>query len=500
MIALRNVMGPAARVGLKLSPGLLHGIADARGLVNIADIGLDLRPVVFPTIIVSGADVSLTPGEETPVTLAVPDLPPNADVKSIAAKLLVAAESTPAAPETTDVTVTSGSGTAASSNAFRVAVTPPLLPRNVQVRLDGGEPLWDHAGTLDAGEHDIGTNFADAANAYLDTVQLPVGTPTALTFLVRSDTPGRVGIRLIEDSLDYTLLQTQTWPNPLDGSIRIDRNLELDFGSVARIPLDPLTPPPPRALPFAGLRLDVSGDAAPERLLGDVPRHDGRQFATVSPDYSVAQGVAIASGTDTGLGFDPGGTVRVAGVASITEVDEPTELYVEVRPDEDGAPSSAAPLGGVSFELAPREEGVPLRWAYAQFPEAVEMAVDTPHWIVMRGIRGAARLAIGTLSGGYLGAVLVNRGGQLWKPIAGAGAAPVAALARITYLPDPDNETAAVAIALEGGSAQRPDLAAQPQRIAFAPAGTAQPELVVTAHARGSLVLANVVQEFGEVS
>jgi hypothetical protein len=253
---------------------------------------------------------------------------------------------------------------------------------------------------------------------------------------------------------------------------------------------------------LTGLRLDASGAAGPERLLGDVPRHDGRQFATVSPDYAVAQQVTIASGAAEGLGFQPGGVVNVAGVAALAVVDAESELYAELRRDDGGAPAADAPLGGVSFTVTPREDAPGAAWVYAALTEPAELPVDTPHWVVLRGIRGAAHVALAEAApdGGYLGAALVNRGGQLWKPLAPAGASGPA-LARVTYVPEPDNTTAPVEIELEGGAVQRPELAPEPQRLAFAGGGAAGPSaLVVTSHARGTLALSNVVQEFGAPS
>jgi hypothetical protein len=463
---------------------------DRRGLVVVeGDFRADLRPITFTVITDIAPTVELKPGEDTTVAVAVPGLPRNADVKKIEAKLIVAASAQQGPPETTNVSVTSQGGT----QAFGVAVDAAPLPRNVQVSLAGGEVFWDHAGTLPTGEHSLG-DFADAVNSYLDSARLPDG-PTTLSFLVHSDTPGVVSIPVDEDSLEYTVLQTQAWPNPLDGSVRIDRNLELDFGDVIRIPLDPLAGVPSKALPLAGLRLDVSGEPGPERLLGDVPAHDGREFATVSADYAIAQMFTVTSGAGTGLGFQSGGVVRVAGVVAVVAVDADAELYLELEPDAGGAPSSGPPPGAANFQLAPQANDGGA-WIYAALPAPVEVPVDTPHWIILRSIQGAARLAIAEPGGDYLGELLVNRGGQLWKPLVRGG--PVA-LARIAYLPEPDNETAPVAIGLEGRPSQRPDVSGQVQRLTLeAGDATAPGVLVVTSHSRGPLSLSNVVQEFGE--
>ena len=337
-----------------------------------------------------------------------------------------------------------------------------------------------------------------ASNRYLDSARLPDGE-TTLNFVVRSDTPGVVSIAVPSETLEYTVLQTQAWPNPLDGSVRIDRNLELEFGDVIRIVLDPPAGGPPGGMPLAGVRLDLSGQPGPERLLGDVPAHDRREFATVSADYAVAQGFTVASGAGAqgGLGFRPGGVVRVAGVAAIAGVEAEAELYLEIQPDADGAPGSAPPLGGANFQLAPGPDDAPEGWVYTALPEPVDVPVDMPHWIILRSIQGAARVAIVRAAGDYLGALLVNRGGQRWKPVV-AGAA--VALIRVAYLPEPDNETAPVALGLEGRPAEHPDVSPQVERLTLeAGPGSVPGALVLTSHARGTVSLSNVVQEFGAV-
>ncbi len=477
------VAGILPQLRLKAGAGQL---TDLRGLVM--EGVSDLRPLTFDVIVRDVRGVDLVPGQETPVEVQVAELPRNADVKRIEATLHVGPESAPGPPETTNVTVTGGGG----AQQFGVAVASSPLPRNVQVSLAGGEVFWTHTGTLPEGDHPLG-DFADAANGYLDAARLPEGA-TTLSFLVRSDTPGRVEIAIRPGSLEYTMLQTQAWPNPVDESIAIDRTLDLDFGAIVRIPLD-APRPSGRQLPLATVRLDLSGAPGPERLLGDVPVHDGRQFATVGPDHAVAQKVTVASGGEGGLGFRPGGVVRVAGVAVAAVVDAEAELYLEIQPDAGGAPATGVPLGGVDFTLGRavvNERG----WLYAALSEAIEVPSDTPHWVLLRSIRGMAYVAIAPDSGGDPGWLLVNRGGQLWKPIVRDA---VGALARIVYLPDPDTDSGPLALGFEGRPSLRPSVAGQVQRLTLNARGVTTPAvLVVTAHCRGQVTLANVVQEFGE--
>jgi hypothetical protein len=478
--------------------GVLDIIEDARGLVPTAEVlQVDIRPGAFWAALGPMASVQLVPGEATPVTVALPALPPNADVKRIRATLTVSVDTTPGSPETLDAVVNSyppqASGTV--TQTIGTVVTPPPVPRNVRVALQGGEAFWSHDGTLPPGDHEL-PDFAPAANAYLDAARMPPGAGMALVFMVTSETPGRVDVAIVPDSLEYSVLQTQTWLNLLDGTLRIDRNLQLDFGTVARFPLDPLVSSVSGSLGLTGVRVDVSGEVGPERLLGNVPAHDGRQFATVSPDYGVAQALLVAAGA----GFTAGANVTVAGLSALLEVDAGgAELYVELRRDAGGAPGSDAPLGGVNFEVAPPDGATGPAWVYAALPEPVPVAVDTPHWIVLRAIRGAARLAAAPGSGSYLGGLLVNRGGQLWKPFAPGAAPGPAALVRLAYLPEPDRQTAALALAVEGLPPLRPEVAAQPQRLTLPVPGGQQPRtLVLTSHARGATTLSNLVQEFAQ--
>jgi hypothetical protein len=472
----------------------------ARGLAAKEEIlGRVLRGDIFTAVIVGDlAGVDLKPGEETPVGATV-DLPPNANVASITATLTVSAAAR-AAPETTSVTVTTGSN-AGASQTFGVSVDPSPLPRNVQVRLDQGEVIWTHSGTLAAGTYTL-PDFAPQANAYLDKAKLPEGQ-TTLRFMVKSDTPGRVTIAVDANSVTYTLLQTETWSNPLDGSLRIDRNLDLDFGAVERIPLDDLVKAP-AAVALDQVTLDLTGTMGPERMLGGLAAHDGRQFATVSSDYFVAQAVRLSSEPGDGLGFKPGSTVRLAGVTGVVEVDDETELYVEVQADAGGAPAADAPLAKLNAKLAPPEPGAPKRWAYVAFETPAEVAVDRDFWVVLKGIRGRARLGLAPAGQGYLGAVLVNRGGQLWRPFERAPATDTAArlagLVRLVYLPEPDTQSAAVELTLDGsGQPQPADPETTAQRITLAAsAGAAPAVLVLSSHARGAVTVANVVQEFAQ--
>jgi hypothetical protein len=185
------------------------------------------------------------------------------------------------------------------------------------------------------------------------------------------------------------------------------------------------------------------------------------------------------------------------------EPDGETELYVEVRNDGGGKPANEAPLASRTLTLA-ADEGSPRRWTFVGFDAPAELELDGDYWVVFRGIRGRARLGLTTATGGYLGLVRVNRGGQLWRRIdrwAEFPPAPpaLAAVVRLVYVPEPDNQTAAIALALNGDTPTLVDPEATTQRVTVeAAAHTGPAWLVVTSNARGSLTLANVVQEFAE--
>jgi hypothetical protein len=475
-------------------------LVDARGLAHSEAVFGDLRANTFVGLLATAfrGAVNLTPGEEVAIECDVPNLPRNADVKEIVATLTVTRASATTG-EPTAVSVVTGTGNQASTQSFGVSVTPSGLPSNVQVRLDQGDPIWTHAGVLAEGPHDI-PNFALQANAYLDKVKLPPGVQTTLRFMVKSDTPGSVELA-VGARPQYSLLQTQTWPNPLDGSVRIDRNLDLDFGGVTRLDLDPLIGQD-GAVTRGNIALDVSGTLGPERMLGGLAVHDGAQFATVSGDYFVAQAVRLDDPA-AGLGFAPGTKVNVAGVTGVVDIAGETELYIELQPDAGGGagPATGTPLAKLNATLKPPDPSAPRAWAFAAFETPAELAVDADYWIVLKGIRGSAKLGLASVAGGYLGELRFNRGGRLWRRFdtetPQTDTSHLAAVVRLVYLPAPDIQSAALEIGVPGASLQLTSPEATAQRIALVALGGNGPtSLVLSSHARGSLTIANVVQEF----
>ena len=118
--------------------------------------------------------------------------------------------------------------------------------------------------------------------------------------------------------------------------------------------------------------------------------------------------------------------------------------------------------------------------------------------MVFKGIQGKALLALGQASEDYLGRVVVNRGGQLWKSINRRNPTGTAALARLVYLPEIDNQLAAIEIGIEGVTSPERLTPGEAQSISLKPTGASStaPVIIIKSHARGTLTIANVIQEY----
>lgn len=453
----------------------------------------------------------LKPGEEVPVSVPVANLPLSVDVKRVKARIEITEDGEDEAPPLTQSSTVSEGG---ASRTFDVAVKAPAFPRNVSVRLDGGEVFWSFGDAAVRGAYEL-PDFARHANDYLDT--LPQSdSGVSLKFLVKADGPGRVRVSI--EQLEYSIIQTQSWENPLDDTKRLDRTFELDFGSLERVPLDPPLGAGAGSVARSKITLRLGGQFGPERLLGSFEAHAGRDFASVSSSYSLAQSFRL---TRAMLGSEkPVNCVGVAGlfVADAEGAkDSRAEIYVEVQPDEAGAPASKAPLAksnlpvpvpegeGATSAFAPREYR---KLLFARFEAPVALKLDASYWVVVKGVQGRVRLGLEPRLAGsephpeeYLRQVLVNRGGQLWKDVARAGTPAVAALVRLVYLPEIDNQMAAVEVGVEGARAapQRSDPGPEAQTVSFdtqETGGARQVSLVIKSHARGRLSVANVIQEY----
>ena len=467
--------------------GLDIGIRGTRGL-PISELASDLRLDAIHVVGLAAAInfVALKPGEDTRVVVPLP-VPLNADIKTLKARIEVAAST--AAPETLQQTSKVKEGTD-NPKEYKVDIELPAVPRTLTVRLEGGEVFWTSSTAVVAGSFEL-PDFVAEANTYLDS--LPPGTrDAALVFLVKSDGPGRVKISVDESSLTYSIIQTEAWPNPLDDTLRVDRNLQLEFGSVERIPLRELSGAAQHKLSLRKLTADVGGNFGPERLFTNVADHDGKQFATISGDYSLAQSLEL---TEDMVGTNK--ALHAAGVSLLLQVESKTELYVEMQADEGARPATKPALAKSNLAIDP-EKGT-TQWFLARFDQPVDLSLDTRYWIVIKGIQGQALLALGGKSEAYLDAVLVNRGGQLWKPLSRRETVAGNALARLVYLPEIDNRSAAVEIGIEGvAQLQRLDPQPEAQTIALDPpaAFRSAPVIVIKSHAAGTLTLANVIQEY----
>lgn len=462
-----------------------------KGLRGLAMTGLSaIRPEILTAVDISSllGFVSLKPGEETQVAVSLPNVPLNADIKTLKATIEV--KPAPASEkETLQQTskVTEGN----DAKTYKVDIDLPAVPRSLTLRLDGGEVFWTSSTAVVEGSFEL-PDFVAQVNTYLD--KLPSETEkVALVFLVKSDGPGQVKISIDQKSLEYSVIQTEAWPNPLDETVRVDRNLQLEFGSVERIPLSALAGGDSSKLSLNKVTADVGGNFGVERLFTNVADHDGREFATISSDYSLAQSFVLTAeivGTNKPL--------HAAGVSLLLQVESKTELYVEVQADNGGVPSTKAPMAKSNLPIEP--EKATTQWFMARFDQPVDLSLDTRYWIVVKGIQGRALLALGGPSEAYLETVFVNRGGQLWKSFSRREPVVSNALVRLVYLPEIDNKSASVEIGIEGvEELQRLDPQQEPQTISLAPPASfnaTEPVIIIKSHAQGTLTLANVIQEY----
>jgi hypothetical protein len=448
------------------SPELLSvGIKAERGLFHKAD-AYALRADTIAAFTAFFERTQLAAGQETPVAVAS-ELPPNANVRAVSATLSAGRALSPPAPPATGVSVVRGDEPAIG---FELSTTPAPWPSNVTVRLDGGEVFWSQSGPLAGGDHEL-PDFAEQLNAYLDRLDSDGSVP--VTFLVRSDTPGSASIAL--KGLEYTRLQTQTWPNPLDDTLRVDRNFDAGFGTEVRLPLDPLHGDgSPR---LTSVRLDVGGQLGSERLFGELTPSDGRDLGTISAEYSLAQPLKLATSLSA-----VGVNLRLLAAAA-------AEVYAELAPDAGGAPAAGRALAQGKLALAPPEDASAPAWQYLAFESGAQLERDVAYWVVLRSVSGQALIALDAADAGH---ALVNRGGEQWAAL---GAVALSLL--VVYEPGVDNRSAALGLGLEGAKEARVDPAGAAASVALEVEGAASPPvLVVRSYARGTVSLANVVEEF----
>ena len=453
-------------------------IKGARGLVGAA---YEMRPGMFE--IESRVFLEYTPlkaGEETEVLVTVSDLPANADVKKFRASLLVTEDTSKLEPEKNIVAVKRDDE---KETKFQTSTDPLTRPRNVELRLDKGDVFWNFGGTLVKDTYEL-PDFAEQMNAYLDKVK-PNGDQITLKFLVKSDTHGKVRIKITDKSLSR--LQTQTWTNPLDETIRLDRNLQLDFGQYEEILLDEILPQAGAKASLSTIKMDVGGTLGAERLLGSVDQHSGHEFGTIGGDYSLAQSFSV----DT--------SIQCVGITCLFTSEAEAELYIELQNDVDGVPASEAPLTKSNLTLSVGDKNGKTPWTFAAFENPIEVNAGVRYWIILKGVRGKAQLGLQTRTEEtYLQNVMVNRGGQLWKNFSEVTNPPPVALLRLIYLPAPDNQSAAIQVGINGTHWQAVDPVQESKTLSFElkDAAIRQAAIVIRSHAQGALTVANVIQEY----
>ena len=441
------------------------------------------------------ARTPLVPGEETPVTVNVATLRGNSNVRRISATLLVADATSVPKPEATVATVDSTASEATDTVAVTIAT--PRRPRNVRIRLEAGTPFWTHPTPLVEPQYAL-PDFADAVNAYLDAAGL-TGEGVPLRFLVHSDTPGLIGIRIDPAAVDATVIHMQSWTNAVDRTIHLDRTLPLDFATTEEIPLNPVDAPGTGRITLLQVSAEVGGTVGAERLLGEVTAGTSGESATVSAEYALAQRTT------------PGIALQCVGIGAYLMNAAPARIYAELQPEVNGAPGVGAPLARAEVALpAPTAARIGGGWMYIAFERPGAIEAGQSCWMVLRGIEGEARLALERAGNGATfetGAVM-SRGAQRWLPVA-PGRAP-AAMLRLVHMPGPETGSAPLELEVRRAGANGSGGATTLARQRVDPKGTQRPvalslgagvervplTLVVRSYARGSVRLANVTQEY----
>lgn len=439
------------------------------------------------TPLVESAQVSLQPGRDVQATVTLPaTIQADADFTQIVAALLP--EEGDGTPPTQSKQHSEVSSNGEAPRTYDVSVSAPPTPSNISVRLPDGDPIWTHAAALSAQRYDL-PDLAGPVNDYLDGVQARTGAvdvPIKLDFLITADSVGKVKIAVY--ALKYIRLKTESWVNELDNTVRLDRNFSLGFAQTETIPLTPIEDA--ANLTLRAVRVDCNGDFGPERLLGRVARHDAREFATISPDFTIAQGILLQA---------PLPSLQCVGLSILFHQEAEAEVYLAIRDDANGSPVAEA-LAQTTAPLPAPDPNAPPAWTFLRFDAPLQLRLDVPYWIVLKGVQGRLSLAMQAQSDTYLTTTLVNRGGQLWKPLNRREPQSLP-LMRLVYLPEIDTQSAAVTFRIEDTPIRRPfDPAPTAETISLQNGDSAalQPpvSLVIEAQAQGTLSLANVLQEY----
>lgn len=435
--------------------------------------------------ITSSQSEALMPGDEVAVSVTLPDIPRTITIKQIQGQLTIDPWSGEPSSASQESTITDSTG---ARQSFTVAIKGPRQPSSLEVRLDGRDVFWSFSNPTDmVGDHDL-PDFSQQANAYLDTSDSGEAT---FIFMVKSDGPGNVKIAITH--IDYSVIQTQSWPVPGGSDSRLDHSISLNFAMVKNIPLDPLSAGDARMLGLSSLHLDVAGEFGPERLLPEPILHDGKEYGTVACEYWVAQPINVSKGL---LNNDR--PVRIVGVTCLLRAEADAQVYVALHEDASGMPAPAPALGEGTGTLSPdvSRDNTPI---FLRFGRPISLKLGTPYWVLLKGVQGVAQIGLGSSTGGYLGTVQVNKGGQFWKPISIREIERSAAV-QLVYLPEVPNEIDPIEIQIANLiTPQSIDVGSDLRTVTItlptvrAGAGNV---LIIRSRAIGKFTIANVIREY----
>src|SRR5262249_19347314 len=155
---------------------------------------------------------------------------------------------------------------------------------------------------------------------------------------VKSDAPGTIKLAVV--NLVYSMIQTQSWDNPNDQSHRLDRNFVLGFGRVESIQLDGLNTSVSKPHRLSEVNLDIAGQFGQERLISSVSEFKGNEYASIDPDYTVAQEILFPKDF---LPFVK--PIKVVGTACLFQVESESNIYLELQGENAGGlPESDHPF------------------------------------------------------------------------------------------------------------------------------------------------------------
>lgn len=464
-----------------------------RGLAYNADYAMSALPtanIIRPAMVMMlGQEVKAGTANRFAVRMGAPA---NALVRAVTATFRVVAGPS----GTTDLGA--GVGVKEGATAVRyeidVAVDPPAGLQNVEIRLEGGDTIFSRPGTLPVGDHAI-PDFASALNDHLDT--LAPSDDATLVFVVTSDVAGSATLGLAR--LDWSLIQTQAWPNALDETVRLDTTLSLSFGERREVALDALAVPAGRTPKRLALRLDAGGAFGAERVLGRIDPPDGTDGVEVAADTALAQRLVLDAERVAGTVACTGCLLHLSGAG-------PAELFAELLPDEAGYPKAGAALARAT--VAAPEGAEAGGWLTVPFEAPADLDPGTFYWLVLRGVTGTRRASLRPVPDGSAGPLAadrlaINRGGVWWRLLTALrpGLAPPQALVALLYRPGPQNRSAAVSVmaagAAEGVRLDPDGGGAREVALPLPAAGGGPVRLLVDAYARGQLTIANVIQEYG---